>query len=132
MRTIAVGLLGLGNVGSGVVKLLADNAEAIRHRLGGATVELKRIAVREADKPRLVDVEPKLLTTQVASVLEDPQIEIVIELIGGEETARRYILEAIERGKHVVTANKALLAAHGEELFAAAERRGVDLYYEWA
>jgi homoserine dehydrogenase len=129
-RTIPVGLLGLGNVGSGVVKLLADNAEAIRHRLGGAAVDVKRIAVREADKPRLVDVRPSLLTTDVRSVLEDESIEIVVELIGGEEPARTFVLDAISRGKHIVTANKALLAAHGDELFDAAEKRGVDLYFE--
>jgi len=129
-RTIPVGLLGLGNVGSGVVKLLADNAEAIRHRLGGAAVDVRRIAVREADKPRLVDVKPQLLTTDVRSVLEDKDIEIVIELIGGEEPARSFVLDAIARGKHIVTANKALLAAHGDELFDAAEKRGVDLYFE--
>jgi homoserine dehydrogenase len=130
MRKIPVGLLGLGNVGAGVVKLLADNAEAIQHRLGGASVDLRRIAVRESDKPRLVDVPSNLLTTNVQSVVEDPEIQIVIELIGGEEPARKYVLAAIEHGKHVVTANKALLAVHGEELFAAAERRGVDLYFE--
>ncbi|MDB4970846.1 MAG: Homoserine dehydrogenase [Myxococcales bacterium] len=130
MRTISVGLLGLGNVGSGVVKLLADNADAIRHRLGGASVAIRRIAVREADKPRLVDVQSSLITTDVNAVLGDPEIEIVCELIGGEEPARTHVLEAIARGKHVVTANKALLAAHGEEIFAAAEQRGVDVYYE--
>lgn len=130
MRKIPVGLLGLGNVGAGVVKLLADNAEAIRHRLGGASVDLRRIAVREADKPRLVDVDASLLTTDARSVVRDPDVEIVVELIGGEEPARTLLLEAIEQGKHIVTANKALLAQHGEELFAAAERRGVDLYFE--
>src|SRR5262245_51758458 len=130
MRNLSVGLLGLGNVGSGVVKLLADNADAIRQRLGGAAVEVKKIAVREADKPRLVDVEARLLTTDSRSVVEDPNIEIVIELIGGEEPARTLVLAAIERGKHVVTANKLLIAAHGDEIFAAAEQRGVDVYYE--
>jgi homoserine dehydrogenase len=130
MRTISVGLLGLGNVGSGVVKLLADNADAIRHRLGGASVAIRRVAVREADKPRLVDVQSSLITTDVNAVLNDPEIEIVCELIGGEEPARTYLLEAIARGKHIVTANKALLAAHGDEIFAAAEQRGVDVYYE--
>lgn len=130
MRTIPVGLLGLGNVGSGVVKLLGDNADAIRQRLGGASVAIRRVAVREADKPRLVDVAPSLITTDVRAVLEDREIEIVIELIGGEEPARTYLLDAIARGKHVVTANKALLAAHGDEIFAAAESRGVDVYYE--
>lgn len=130
MRTISVGLLGLGNVGSGVVKLLADNADAIRQRLGGSAVAIRRIAVREADKPRLVDVAPALITTDVNAILSDPEIEIIVELVGGEEPARTYLLEAIARGKHIVTANKALLAAHGEEIFAAAEQRGVDVYYE--
>jgi len=130
MRTISVGLLGLGNVGSGVVKLLADNADAIRQRLGGASVAIRRVAVREADKPRLVDVQPSLITTDVNAVLTDPEIEIVLELVGGEEPARTYVLDAIARGKHIVTANKALLAAHGDEIFAAAEQRGVDVYYE--
>jgi homoserine dehydrogenase len=130
MRTISVGLLGLGNVGSGVVKLLADNADAIRQRLGGSAVAIRRIAVREADKPRLVDVAPALITTDVNAVLGDPEIEIIVELIGGEEPARTYLLDAIARGKHIVTANKALLAAHGDELFAAAGERGVDVYYE--
>jgi len=130
MRTISVGLLGLGNVGSGVVELLADNAEAIRQRLGGSAVAIRRVAVREADKPRLVDVAPSLITTDVNAILSDPEIEIIVELVGGEEPARTYLLDAIARGKHVVTANKALLAAHGEEIFAAAEARGVDVYYE--
>lgn len=130
MRTISVGLLGLGNVGSGVVKLLADNADAIRQRLGGSAVAIRRIAVREADKPRLVDVAAALITTDVNAILADPEIEIIIELVGGEEPARTYLLDAIARGKHIVTANKALLAAHGDEIFAAAEQRGVDVYYE--
>ncbi|HEX6836137.1 MAG TPA: homoserine dehydrogenase [Polyangia bacterium] len=130
MRTISVGLLGLGNVGSGVVKLLADNADAIRQRLGGSAVAIRRIAVREANKPRLVDVGPSLITTDVNAILSDPEIEIIVELVGGEEPARTYLLDAIARGKHIVTANKALLAAHGEEIFAAAEQRGVDVYYE--
>jgi homoserine dehydrogenase len=130
MRAISVGLLGLGNVGSGVVKLLEDNAEAIRHRLGGASVELRRIAVREAEKPRLVDVDKQLITTQAKAVVEDPEIQIVVELIGGDTEARQLVLQAIEHGKHVVTANKKLLAMHGDELFAAADKRGVDLYYE--
>jgi homoserine dehydrogenase len=130
MRTISVGLLGLGNVGSGVVKLLADNADSIRQRLGGASVAIRRIAVRESEKPRLVDVAPALMTTDVHAVISDPEIEIVLELIGGEEPARTIVLDAIARGKHVVTANKALLAVHGEEIFAAAEQHGVDVFYE--
>lgn len=130
-REIGVGLLGLGNVGSGVVKLLGDNADAIEARLG-ARVVMRRIAVREADKRRLVQVDPRLITTDVSSVIDDPKVEILVELIGGEEPARGYLLRAIEGRRHIVTANKALLATHGDEIFSAAERAGVDIYYEAA
>jgi homoserine dehydrogenase len=128
-RKISVGLLGLGNVGSGVVKLLGDNAEAIARRLG-AGVEVRRVAVREVDKPRLVEVDPRLVTRNVAEVIDDPEIQIVVELMGGEEPAREYVLRAFERGKHVVTANKLLLAKHADELHAKAEAANVDLFYE--
>jgi homoserine dehydrogenase len=130
MRRISVGVLGLGNVGAGVVRLLAENQAAISARLGGATLDVKSIAVREAEKPRLVDVDPKLITTDPSSIVRDPSIEIVLELIGGEEPARTLMLEAIAGKKHIVTANKALLAAHGDELFAAAAQKGVSLYFE--
>src|SRR3954451_23740328 len=99
MRTISVGLLGLGNVGSGVVKLLADNADSIRHRLGGASVAIRRISVRDSEKTRLVDVPANLVTTDANAVIADPEIEMVIELIGGEEPARTLVLDALARGK---------------------------------
>ena len=130
-REIGVGLLGLGNVGSGVVKLLSDNAEAIAARLG-ARVAVRKIAVQQAEKRRLVEVDRKLLTTDVNAVIDDPAVEIVVELIGGEEPARQYLHRAIERRRHMVTANKALLAVHGDELFHAAEKACVDIYYEAA
>jgi homoserine dehydrogenase len=129
MREIGVGLLGLGNVGSGVVKLLKDNSEAIEARLG-ARVVVRKIAVQKADKPRLVEVGAEMITTDAASVIDDPSVEIVIELIGGEDPARRYVTRALESRKHVVTANKLLLALHGDELFELAERSGADIYYE--
>ena len=131
MREIGVGLLGLGNVGAGVVKVLEENAAAIEARLG-ARVAVRAVAVRDQVKRRLVDVDPALLTTDVHAVIDHPDVEIVCELIGGEERSRELVLRAIEQGKHVVTANKALLAVHGEEIFAAAEKHGVDLYYEAA
>ncbi|RMH43891.1 MAG: homoserine dehydrogenase [Deltaproteobacteria bacterium] len=131
MRQIGVGLLGLGNVGSGVVRLLAENAEAIEDRLGAQLV-VRAIAVRAPDKPRAVDVDPALVTTDAGAVIDRDDVDIVCELVGGETDARDYVLRAIDRGKHVVTANKALLAVHGEEVFTAAERRGVDVYYEAA
>jgi homoserine dehydrogenase len=131
MREIGVGLLGLGNVGSGVVKLLKDNSQAIEARLG-ARVVVRKIAVQKAEKRRLVEVDKKMITTNVESVIDDPSVEIVIELIGGEDPAGRYVARAIDSKRHVVTANKLLLAKHGDELFGLAEKRGVDIYYEAA
>ncbi len=131
MREIGVGLLGLGNVGAGVVKLLEANAEAIEARLG-ARVAVRAIAVRERGKERQVAVDPSLLTTDVGEVIDRDDVEIVCELIGGETDARQVALRAFAAKKHLVTANKALLAVHGEEIFAAAEENGVDLYYEAA
>jgi homoserine dehydrogenase len=130
--TIGVALLGLGNVGGGVVKLLEDNAAAIAARLG-ATLEVRAIAVRDVDKAkRLVDVERRLLTSDVEGTVRRDDIDIVCELIGGTTLAKHATLAAIAAGKHVVTANKALLAEHGAEVFGAAERAGVDVYYEAA
>jgi homoserine dehydrogenase len=131
MREIGVGLLGLGNVGAGVVKLLEDNAPAIEARLG-ARVVVRAIAVRDLDKERLIAVDPGLLATDVDAVIGRDDVDIVCELIGGEDRARTAVRAAIAAGKHVVTANKALLAVHGQEIFAAAERAGVDIYYEAA
>lgn len=131
MREIGIGLLGLGNVGAGVIKLLEDNAAAIQTRLGARMV-VRAIAVRDPDRQRLVSVDRSLLTTDVSEVIRRPDVEIVCELIGGVTRARAAVLEAIEHRKHVVTANKALLALHGEDIFAAAESAGVDIYYEAA
>jgi homoserine dehydrogenase len=131
LKEIGVGMLGLGNVGSGVVKLLADNAEAIEARLG-ARVVVRKIAVQQAEKRRLVEVDKKLICTNADLVIDDPRVQIVIELVGGEDPARRYVERIIENQKHVVTANKLLLAKHGDALFTQAEKRGVDIYYEAA
>lgn len=132
MKSIGVALLGLGNVGGGVVKLLADNAAAIAARLG-ARLELRAIAVRHPDKAnRVVDFDRSLLVADVDAAIARPDIDIVCELIGGTTLAKRAVLAAIAAGKHVVTANKALLAEHGPEVFAAAEAAGTDVYYEAA
>lgn len=132
MRTIGVALLGLGNVGGGVVKLLAENAAAIEARLG-ARIEVRAIAVRDRGKQkRVVEVDPALLTTDVNAVVRRPDIQLVCELIGGTTEAKAAVLAAIAAGKHVITANKALLAEHGAEVFAAADAAGVDVYYEAA
>src|SRR5258708_17043194 len=131
MRTIGVALLGLGNVGGGVVKLLADNAAESEARLG-APMELRAIAVRDPDKARVVEVPRDRLAPSIDAAIAAPGVDVACELIGGTTEAKRAVLAAIAAGKHVVTANKALLAEHGAELFAAADRAGVDIYYEAA
>ncbi|MBL9012979.1 MAG: homoserine dehydrogenase, partial [Myxococcales bacterium] len=131
-RTIGVALLGLGNVGGGVVKLLEDNAQAIEARLG-ARLEVRAIAVRDPDKAnRVVDVDRSLLTTDMMAAIHRPDVEIVCELIGGTTLAKDAVLAAIAAKRHVVTANKALLSEHWAEVFAAADAAGVDVYYEAA
>jgi len=131
MEAIKVGLLGFGTVGAGVVKVFQCNGTLLARRLG-VPVELVRIADLDITTPRPVQVETTLLTTAAAAVLDDPDIDIVIELIGGYEPARSFVLRAIANGKHVVTANKALLALHGDEIFAAAEQAGVNVMFEAA
>lgn len=129
MKTIHAGLIGFGNIGSGTVKLLMENGGLIEKRLG-AKIVIKRIADLDLKTPRPVAVDRKLLTKDAKAILHDPEISIVIELVGGYEPAKSFILEAIRQGKHVVTANKALLATHGDEIFKAAEARGVDIGFE--
>jgi homoserine dehydrogenase len=131
IREIGVALLGLGNVGAGVIKLLEENAAAIEARLG-ARLKVRAIAVRAFDKRRRVEVDASLLTTDIEGTLARPDVDIVCELIGGTTDARTAVMTAIGHGRHVVTANKALLAEHGREVFAAAETAGVDVYYEAA
>jgi homoserine dehydrogenase len=131
-RTIGVALLGLGNVGGGVVKLLEANAAAIEARLGARLV-VRTIVVRDPDKGnRVVDVDRSLLTTDLEAALRRDDVDIVCELMGGTTLARTAVLTAIAAKRHVVTANKALLAEHGAEVFTAAEAAGVDVYYEAA
>jgi homoserine dehydrogenase len=131
MKKINAGLLGFGTIGAGVVKLLAMNGALIEKKLGSRVV-LKRIADLDITTDRGVPVDTGMLTRNVDEVLSDPEISVVIELIGGYEPARSFVLKAIENGKHVVTANKALLALHGREIFAAASERGVEVLYEAA
>ncbi len=129
MQQIQVGLLGLGNVGSGVVQMLEQQMALITQRLG-AHLTLKKVATRTPDRPRAVTLPAGQLSGDVMDVLRDPEIAIVIELIGGYEPARTYILEALQQGKHVVTGNKAVLAQHGQELFETARAHGVDIGFE--
>lgn len=131
MNDIKVGLIGFGNIGAGVVKLLQNNAAVIRGKVGAGIV-LKRIADRDITSDRGVTVDPACLTTDVNDIFDDPEISVVIELVGGYEPAKSFVLRAIETGKHIVTANKALLALHGQEIFAAAARKNVEVQFEAA
>jgi len=131
MKDIYVGLIGFGTVGTGVVKLLADNGGVIADKLG-TRLTLKRIADLDTTSDRGVTLLPGVLTNDVNEIFNDPEISIVIELIGGYEPAKSFVLKAIAAGKHVVTANKALLALHGEEIYAKAAAVGVEVLYEAA
>lgn len=126
---LGVGIIGFGTVGTGVARILLDNASLIQRRVG-VPIEVVRIADIDVMRDRGIALPVGLLTSETKQVLEDPAVDIVVELIGGYDTAKRVILDAIAGGKHVVTANKALLALHGEELYDAASRNGVDLGFE--
>ncbi|OGW41288.1 MAG: homoserine dehydrogenase [Nitrospirae bacterium RBG_13_39_12] len=126
---INVGIIGFGTVGTGTVRILLENKEVLKERLG-FEIKLRRIAVRNIRLQRGVKVPKGILTTDVDAVLNDPDIDIVAELIGGIRPAKDFMLKAIRNGKHVVTANKALLATEGNEIFFAAQKAGVEVGFE--
>jgi len=128
-KSITVGIIGFGTVGTGTARILIENAEIIRRRLG-TLVTIKKISDLDIKRDRGISLKGVQLTTNAREVLNDPEIDIVVELIGGYKPAKEFILEAIKNGKHVVTANKALLAVHGEEIYAAAEKSGTTLGFE--
>ena len=129
MRTVNIGIIGGGTVGGGVVRALRRNGVLMASRLG-VRLRVARIAVRSRRKKRAVKLPAALLTTDWREIVEDPKIDLVVELMGGATTAKDVVLAALRGGKPVVTANKALLAFHGEKLFAASEKSGANLYYE--
>jgi len=129
MDKINIGLIGLGNIGTGVVKLLKQNEELIAQKLGAKLI-LKKIADIDITTSRGVKINKNMLTTNAREIIHDKDISIVIELMGGYEPARTFVLEAIAQGKHVVTANKALLATYGNEIFPAAQKKEVDIGFE--
>lgn len=131
MNSIKIGLLGFGTIGTGVIRVLQKNADLLQQRLG-TTLELAKIIDLDITTDRGVKVDTALLSTDVEEIISNPEIDIVIELIGGYEPAKSFILKAIANGKHVVTANKALMALHGQEILAAAEKQGVDVMFEAA
>lgn len=126
---VKIGILGLGTVGTGTVQILLDPVG--RHHLL-KSVEIGRVGVGSIDKSRAVNLPPELVTTDLDSIVSDPEIEIVVEVMGGIEPARSLILKAIECGKHIVTANKALIAKYGDEIFTAANQAGVYVMLEAA
>lgn len=129
MKKISLGLIGFGTIGAGVVKLLQESGDLIEKRLGARLV-LKKIADLDITTPRVVTVATDVLTTKATDIIDDPDIQIVVELMGGYEPARTFIMEAMRRKKHVVTANKALLATYGNEIFQAANQEKVDIRFE--
>ncbi|HMT58675.1 MAG TPA: homoserine dehydrogenase, partial [Ottowia sp.] len=131
MKPIQVGLLGIGTVGSGTYKVLVRNQEEIRRRAGRG-IEITMVADLDAERARQIVGPDVKVVSDAREVLANPDIEIVIELIGGYGIARTLMMEAIAAGKHVVTANKALLAVHGSEIFQAAHDKGVMVAFEAA
>ena len=129
MKKVNIGLIGFGNVGSGVVKILSDRKSMLSGKIG-TEISIKKIADTDISSKRNVNVDKAILTKNVRDVLDDPQIDVVVELIGGIHPAKELIAEAMKKGKNVVTANKALLAQNGRELFALAQDCGKNIYFE--
>ncbi len=123
MEKVKIALLGLGNVGKGVWNILRTNKEAIIKR-AGYDIEISKILVKDINKQRGIEVPKKLLTTDVEEIFNDDSIKIVVEVIGGLQPAKEYILRSIKNKKHVITANKMLIATNGKEIFEEAKNRG--------
>ncbi|MED4402988.1 homoserine dehydrogenase [Metabacillus fastidiosus] len=129
MNAIHVGLLGLGTVGSGVVQIIENHQDKLMHQVG-CPVKVKKILVKNTEKARQIEVDKNILTTEVFDVIHDPEIDVIIEVMGGIEETKTHLLEALKAGKHVVTANKDLMAIYGTELLSVATENGCDLFYE--
>jgi len=129
MKRVNVGLIGLGNVGSGVIKILSERKSFLSDKIG-LEISIKKICDKDLVSKRNVAIDRSLLTRDASDIIDDPQIDIVVELIGGIHPAKEYIIGALKKGKSVVTANKALLAQEGRELFALAHDRGKSIYFE--
>src|SRR5882762_2895163 len=121
MEPYGIALIGCGTVGGGVARLLLEHAERLAAR-AGRRLELRHVVVRDIDKPRTGNLPGRLLTTDLRRVLEDPGVQAAVEVVGGVDWARRAVLDLLAAGKHVVTANKALLALYGEEVFERARK----------
>ncbi len=129
MKRINLGIIGFGNVGSGVVRILREKKSILAQKIG-LEINVKKICDKDIASKRDVSVDKHLLTKDAEQLINDPQIDIVVELMGGVQPAKEYIVEALKKGKNIVTANKALLAQEGKELFALASDRGKNIYFE--
>lgn len=129
VEAISIGLLGLGTVGSGVVKIIENHQDKLMHQVG-CPVKVKRILVKNLNKERAVHVNQAMLTTDPEEILNDPEIDVIIEVMGGIDETKKYIKKALMNRKNIVTANKDLMALHGSELLTAASENGCDLFYE--
>ena len=131
MKPVKIGVLGLGTVGGGTVNVLKRNAQEISRR-AGRDIVVTRASARDLSRDRICDTQDITLSTDPSEIINDPEIDIILELIGGTSLAKELVLQAIANGKHVVTANKALIALHGNEIFAAASKANVIVAYEAA
>ncbi|PAE20071.1 homoserine dehydrogenase [Robertmurraya siralis] len=129
MEPIAIGLLGLGTVGSGVVQIIENHQEKLMHQIG-RPIQIKKVLVKDLKKERAITIEPTLLTTNIEDIINSPEIDVVIEVMGGIEETKNSLIQALKNKKHVVTANKDLMALHGSELLSIAMENGCDLFYE--
>lgn len=129
MKPVKVGLLGLGTVGTGVVRIVEGHQEDLSSQVGSPIV-IEKIAVKSLDKKRAIDIDRGKLTEDPWEVIRDPEIDVIVEVMGGIDGTKEYILEALDRGKHIVTANKDLMALHGTEVLAKAQEKQCDVFYE--
>lgn len=129
MEAISIGLFGLGTVGTGVVKIIESHQDKLMHQVG-CPVVIKKILVQDVSKERSVDIDKNLLTTDPNEIVNDPEMDVIIEVMGGVADTKDLLLKALKKGKHIVTANKDLMALHGSELLTVASENGCDLFYE--
>ncbi|WP_123041278.1 homoserine dehydrogenase [Cohnella candidum] len=129
MKPVKVGLFGLGTVGTGVVRIVEGHHEDLMSQVG-SPITIHKILVKDRAKARSVSIDPSKLTEDPWEIVQDPEIDVIVEVMGGVEATKELILAALERGKHIVTANKDLMALHGPELLAKAQQKGCDIFYE--
>ena len=129
MKKINIGIIGFGNVGSGVIKILRERKSFLSEKLD-LEIAVKRVCDKDLSLKRNISVDRQILVADAKEIINDPQIDIVVELIGGIHPAKEFIIESLKKGKNIVTANKALLAQYGHELFALAADKGKNIYFE--